>query len=238
LLCKGLTALLSLAIGAGVSATVGAQGLGDAAKKEKARRTEKDNQPAPKIYTIDNVLPEPDSDGQPARGTLSSPGASEGAQTATVVAPPRGASRRGAQAVGSGPLPPHTMTTTSPVGPAEPDYAAQARQWRERVAHAKSAAESADQGLAVAERDNNRPPSPYVECPNPQREPMENIHFWRRRVQEAEEKCRKRLAKEPPATSTAQRLEQARRVAADAHKALDAVYEDARRQNIPPGWLR
>jgi hypothetical protein len=193
-----------------------AQGLGDAAKKEKARRTDGSAQPV-RVYTNDNVSGV--ADGAGSKGTFSAPGGSV-APPATIDPAP--SSRAAASA------------TTSPAGGKGEDY------WRDRMARAQAAVAAADARLAAVERkataDALQGPSNF-DC-MPTKNPKETFTAYYERARKEKERC-ERWGAEHPELKTENQLTAARQAAAAAHRELEqTIPEEARRAGALPGWLR
>ena len=199
----------------------GAQGLGDAARNEKARRTDtKPKEPA-KTYTNDTILPT--GDGRPSKGTFSSP-AGDGPASAS-----------GGAATVSAPLP----TIRAGVATAAPQSGEKGEAyWRSRVQQAQAAVAAADRKVqdleAQAGKERLQSNEKPVDC-GARQQFGESFTAWRDRATAQAKKCAESARAFPNAAG---RLEGARAQAAAARKALDDLYEEARRAGALPGWLR
>jgi hypothetical protein len=222
---RALTVVLAGVLIGGWVPAVRGQGLGDAAKREKARRSGSESKPAPKVHTNDSILPEPGSDGRPSRGTLSLPGA-ETTPPRQTEAPPASSPRATRQPPPS--VAPADASGEQSAGKSTSEREQQETYWRTRLANAKEWADRTEAELRAAEKQGP------LGCTTP-RLPLENEYLWRQRAKAADEECKRKSA---APGGPAQKLERARAQAASARQALDDLYEEARRKSVPPGWLR
>jgi hypothetical protein len=218
--------LATLVLVLAVAGPAGAQGLGDAARKEKSRRTDtKPKEPAT-VYTNDTILPT--GDGQPSKGTFSSPAGNSPAASSAVTPPASPALPRSGSAVAA----PEAGAASSAAQPEERGES----YWRSRLQQAQAAIAAADRRLrdleAQASREALMPDKHPMDC-STTRLPGETFMAWRDRSAALAKKC----AGSSFADAAGQ-LEGARQEAAAARKALDDVQEEARRAGALPGWLR
>jgi hypothetical protein len=198
----------------------GAQGLGDAAKKEKAKRTDpKPKEPA-KVYTNDTIL---SGDGQPSKGTFSSPAGDSPTPTSaadTAASPTVPSIRTG------------SATSAPQSGETGESY------WRSRVRQAQAAIAAADRKVKDLETQANKEwlqgDQKPMDCTTT-RLPGESGPAWRDRNAAQAKRCEQAARSLPGASG---QLDAARGAAAAARKALDDLYEEARRAGALPGWLR
>ncbi len=196
----------------------GAQGLGDAAKKEKARHTDpKPKEPA-KVYTNDTIL---SGDGQPSKGTFSSPAGDSPTSAVEAPASPTVPSLRTGSA-----------TSVPQSGEMGESY------WRSRVRQAQAAIAAADRKVKDLETQANKE---WLQGDQKPRDcttirlPGESFTVWRDRAVAQGKQCEQAARSMPGASG---QLDAARGAAAAARKALDDLYEEARRAGALPGWLR
>jgi len=195
-----------------------AQGLGDAAKREKARRAEaKPAEPA-RVYTNDSV------GGSPSHGTYSAPGGSA-APAATPTSP-------------SGPA-------ASPVRPSAGSAAAGAGEsyWRARAATARSAVDDAEKRVADLEAAEARN-GPYT----PGQTPGACVQGAIPSTGETAIELRDRAGRSKVCDAEVLRIQNSQRLHAAvataradleaARKALADLDDEARRAGALPGWLR
>jgi hypothetical protein len=221
--------LLSVILG---SATAQAQGLAEAAQKEKEKReaakakgsqaaTPGAKPPEAKVYTGDDLKTYAPSKPAPAEGE-----AGEAGEPAESGATSDGAGGSVGSIDGSGPVPASPGGSSpsgakSRSGPND-DSTARAGQesaWRSRSEAARSAVSSAEKELAAAEKAKSGlgvQPS-GDDTPNPGA--VQNQ--WRKSVEDAD----KRVKRAQTALDTAK-------------QSVERLEEDARRQGVPPGWLR
>jgi type IV secretory pathway VirB10-like protein len=167
----------------------GAQGLGDASKKEKDRR-EQGKAPKAKTYTQDELATLP-------------PVANDPSATASDSAPP--------PAVGSGA--PIFPSDRAPLGGASGDKARGTEaQWRTRVARAQARVDQARKAHETLAGMNLVPGYEYVDKTG-------------RTVIHSIEDLQKLTARAKAELDAAE-------------KAVADLLEDARREGVPPGWLR
>lgn len=223
--------LLSLFLG---SATAQAQGLADAAQKEKEKREAKAKAasaqeskpgakpPEAKVYTGDDLAGYAES--RPAEGPSNEGAGAEGAG-------PEGAGDMRAGSPGSvgsmdgspirvpGSSAESRSKGRSGVSDDSAARAGQERSWRSRAESARAVIVSAEKELAAAEQaksglgiqpDGRDKVNPGLEQ-----------NKWRSGVQDA-----------------GQRVKRAQSMLDSAKRNLDRLEEDARRQGVPPGWLR
>jgi hypothetical protein len=205
--------------------TGGAQGLGDAARREKARRAEPGPKEPGKVYTNDTILPT--GDAQPSRGTYSTPAGDTPASTTTISS-----ARNASPAV---PRIAATSTASAASGPIDSRERGES-YWRMRVQQARdalSAAERRVQELEVrANQEFLESDHKATDCTTP-RLFGESRTDWRERAA-----ARTKACEAARKGTTGDRLEKARQEAVSARKALDDLLEEARRAGALPGWLR
>jgi hypothetical protein len=177
----------------------GAQGLGDASKKEKARR-EQTKVPKAKTYTQEDLAALPPVANEPASTT----GEEAPPPAASLPAPSRG---EGAQPSASG-EPIFQEEGSSPVENVRGDE----RLWRGRVAQARARVERAQRRHQMLAGLNLVPGYEYQD-----------------------ERGRTVIS----SVEQLQGLTAAAKAELEAaEKALADLLEEARRANVPPGWLR
>jgi hypothetical protein len=223
---------IGLALSLGSVHAAGTQGLGDAAKKEKARRSADQAKDPAKVYTNEGILPT--GEDQPSRGTFN---AVETPPTTSTAAPTTTAMPRSRAAATAPPT--QSEAAGAPEASASPSADKGESYWRSRVQQAQSAITAADRKVkeleAQAAREQRMGDARPIDCTT-ERRPGEAFTAWRDRALAQSKKCEQAAASTPAAASTL--LEAARRDAAAARKALDDLYEEARRAGALPGWLR
>jgi hypothetical protein len=208
-----------------VAGTGGAQGLGDAARKEKARRAGPGPKEPGKVYTNETILPT--GDAQPSRGTYSAPAGDTPVSTTTI------SSARDAR-----PAVPRIATASAASaasGPADSRGRGESywRTWVQQSRDALSAAERRVQELeARANQEFLESDHKATDCTTP-RLLGESRTDWRERAA-----ARTKACEAARKGTTGERLERAREEAVSARKALDDLLEEARRAGALPGWLR
>jgi hypothetical protein len=219
---RQLVTALVLALVAG---TAGAQGLGDAARKEKARRAEPGPKEPGKIYTNDMILPT--GDAQPSKGTYSTPAGEKPASTTTITA------------VGNAsPAVPRIATTATESAASGPvDSGGKGESyWRMRVQQARDALSAAERRAQELEARANRE---FLESDHKATDCTTRRLFGESRTDWRERAAARTKACEAARKgTTGERLDRAREEAVSARKALDDLLETARRAGALPGWLR
>jgi len=219
-LVAAVLALMLAAAGSG-----GAQGLGDAARKEKARRAGPGPKEPGKVYTNDTILPT--GDAQPSRGTYSTPAGDTPASTTTI-----------SSARDASPTVPR-IPTASPASAASGPVDSRGKgesYWRMRVQQARDAVSAAERRVQELEARANQEflesDHKATDCTTP-RLFGESRTDWRERAA-----ARTKACEAARKGTTGDRLERAREEAVSARKALDDLLEEARRAGALPGWLR
>jgi hypothetical protein len=213
-----IVVLAVLALAAAPIGPAAAQGLGDAAKKEKARRTEASAQPV-KVYTNDNVAG--GADGSGSKGTFSAPGATDEA--------------------------PVTIEAVAPIAPSAPAAGAGGETgeayWRGRVTRAQAAVAAADVRVKQLEGEQARLQNEgkswlvQADCTTSRR-PLEGDLEYRERALREGKACAEK-AKTYGLPGVDDKLAAAREEAVAARRELEeTIPEEARRAGALPGWLR
>jgi hypothetical protein len=211
----------AVAIGLVAPASSFSQGLGDAAKREKARRAEAKPADPARIYTNDSV------GGNPTNGTYSAPGG--------TAAPPAGSGAAGS---------PGAPRPVRPAGAGSaPSSGGSEAYWRGRAASARAAVDSAEERVAQLEAESARngpyTPGQTAGACTEGTMPLagESTIALRDRA-----KGSKTCDAEVLRIQNSQRLHgevEAARTRLDAlRKALVDLEDEARKAGALPGWLR
>lgn len=199
------------------ASAAGAQGLGDAAKREKARRAEaKPAEPA-KVYTDDSVR------GEPSHGTYSAPGGT------SAPAPDASGSAASRDA--------RTPAAPPPSGSGE-------AYWRDRATAARAAVERAEKAVRDAEAKETamgptipgQTAAPCAQGAAPGR-PGESVTGLRDRGKTTVT-CDAETLHILDGQKAHAETEAAHARLAAARKAVDDLEDEARKAGALPGWLR
>jgi len=208
-------AMIGIVLAGGAMAS--AQSLGDAAQKAKKKREEKGGAPAPKVITQEDLeasRPPADPVAEPA-GAPVHPGGGRPLPREPRPAPPANDPDAPGEVSALGGLLDVSPSSPSPkrsrgVADDERDRAAQESAWRSRAASARAAVEAAEREVRAADQSGGMAVGTCC----------------------GDEGHRKAQAE------SAQRLARARSRLESAKRSLESLEELARREGIPPGWLR
>jgi len=215
---------VALCVGCLLPGAVAAQGLGDAAQREKARRSEaKPKQPA-KVYDNEAIL----DDGHARKGTYSTP---EAGDTPGPVVESSG-----------GPIPVAIRGSEPSASPAASSGGGEA-YWRGRAQAARAAVAAAEKSVADAEAEEARhgpytPGQTAAPCADGAKyDPKLTAIEMRERAKNTVTCSRKLLSIREGQEAHAD-LESARQSLAAARQAVDDLQEEARKAGALPGWVR
>lgn len=231
---RGLVAALAVA-GLSAAAAVEAQGLGDAAKREKARRTQDATSTKPKAatYTNDDIVGK--GGGQAQFGGEAPADAEAGVEAAASSA----SAPAPVLATGSiGPAPESSGSGGSGRGGHGESY------WRSRAQSSRVRVEAAEKRVAdlEAQAARNGPVTPGPTgpaCQDGVLVPTSGVSpIELRDAAKGAKTCDAETLRQQRGRSLVGQLDASRQELASARKALDDLDDEARRDGALPGWLR